>query len=69
MVEDVIGTINEANYLRAKLKDNSDVNMLKNQSDLATISAANCLIYLPEKSEKISKGESAEVILLHEEML
>jgi molybdopterin biosynthesis enzyme len=69
MVEDVIGTINEANYLRAKLKDNSDVNMLKNQSDLATISAANCLIYLPEKSEKISKGESSEVILLHEEML
>lgn len=69
MVEDVIGTINEANYLRAKLKDNSDVNILKNQSDLATISAANCLIYLPEKSEKISKGESAEVILLHEEML
>ncbi len=69
MVEDVIGTINEANYLRAKLNDNSDVNILKNQSDLATISAANCLIYLPEKSEKISKGESAEVILLHEEML
>ncbi len=69
MVEDVIGTINEANYLRAKLNDNSDVNILRNQSDLATISAANCLIYLPEKSEKISKGESAEVILLHEEML
>jgi molybdopterin molybdotransferase len=69
MVEDVIGTINEANYLRAKLNDNSDVNILKNQSDLATISAANCLIYLPEKSEKISKGDSAEVILLHEEML
>jgi molybdopterin biosynthesis enzyme len=69
MVEDVIGTTNEANYLRAKLNDNSDVNILKNQSDLATISAANCLIYLPEKSEKISKGESAEVILLHEEML
>lgn len=69
MVEDVIGTINEANYLRAKLNGNSDVNVLKNQSDIATISAANCLIYLPEKSEKISKGESAEVILLHEEML
>ncbi len=69
MVEDVIGTINEANYLRAKLNDNSDVNILKNQSDIATISAATCLIYLPEKSEKISKGESAEVILLHEEIL
>lgn len=69
MVEDVMGTINEANYLRAKLNNNSDVNILKNQSDLATISAANCLIYLPEKSEKISKGDSAEVILLHEEML
>lgn len=68
MVEDVTGTVNEANYLRAKLNDNSDVNILKNQSDIATISAANCLIYLPEKSEKISKGESAEVILLHEEM-
>ena len=69
MVEDVIGTANEANYLRAKLSDEKEVSILKNQSAIATISAADCLVYLSEKNEKISKGESAEVILLHEDML
>ena len=69
MVEDVIGTANEANYLRAKFSGENEVNILKNQSAIATISAADCLVYLSEKNEKISKGESAEVIFLHEEML
>jgi molybdopterin biosynthesis enzyme len=69
MVEDVIGTADEANYLRAKFSGEKEVDILKNQSAIATISAADCLVYLSEKNEKISKGESAEVIFLHEEML
>jgi molybdopterin biosynthesis enzyme len=69
MVEDVIGTANEANYLRAKFSGENEVNILKNQSAIATISDADCLVYLSEKNEKITKGESAEVILLHEDML
>jgi molybdopterin biosynthesis enzyme len=69
MVEDVIGTANEANYLRAKFSGENEVSILKNQSAIATISAADCLVYLSEKNEKITKGESAEVILLHEDML
>ena len=69
MIEDVVGTANEANYLRAKFYGDADVKILKNQSAIATISTADCLVYLSEKNEKISKGEIAEVILLHEEML
>lgn len=66
--EDVIGTLNEANYLRAKFNSDKEVNILKNQSAISTISAADCLVYLSEKSEKISKGDSAEVIILLEDI-
>jgi molybdopterin biosynthesis enzyme len=44
------------------------VSILKNQTAIATISAADCLVYLSEKHEKISKGDSADVILLLEEL-
>jgi molybdopterin molybdotransferase len=64
--QDVLGTLNEANYLRAKF-DNNEVVLLKDQSAISTISAADCLLYLPEKNEKIVKGESAEVIILQED--
>jgi molybdopterin biosynthesis enzyme len=66
--EEIIGTSGEANYLRAKLNDDNEVSILKNQTAIATISAADCLVYLSEKHEKISKGESADVILLLEEL-
>lgn len=66
--EDVIGTLNEANYLRAKINSDNQVNILKNQSDISTISAADCLVYLSEKNEKISKGDTAEVIILLEDV-
>ena len=64
--QDVLGTLNEANYLRAKF-DNNEVSLLKDQSAISTISAADCLLYLPEEKEKIAKGESAEVIILQED--
>jgi molybdopterin molybdotransferase len=64
--QDVLGTLNEANYLRAKF-DNEEVVLLKDQSAISTISAADCLLYLPEEKEKIVKGESAEVIILQED--
>ena len=67
--EDLVGNLNEANYVRAKFAENNGVEILKNQSAISTISAADCLIYLSEKTEKIAKGESAEVILLQEEPL
>lgn len=68
MVDDVYGTPNEANYLRAKINGDNELIILENQSAIATISSANCLVYLPEKVEKISKGDSAEVILLLEDL-
>jgi len=66
--EDVLGTSNEANYLRAKLDTDEGIEILENQSAISTISAANCLVYLSEKNEKISKGDSAEVIILLEDL-
>jgi molybdopterin biosynthesis enzyme len=66
--QEVIGTAGEANYLRAKLNGEEEVSILKNQSAIATISAADCLVYLSEKHEKISKGDSTEVIILLEEL-
>ena len=69
MVEDISGSANQANYLRAKINGDNEVNVLKNQSAIATISAANCLVYLSEKNEKISKGEIAEVIFLLEDLI
>jgi molybdopterin biosynthesis enzyme len=65
--QDLVGSLNEANYLRAKV-DNDEVSLLKNQSAISTISTANCLVYLSEKNEKITKGESAEVIILQEDL-
>ena len=64
---DAIGSAGEANYLRAKLLENKEILILPEQSSIATISTADCLIYIPDKVEKIEKGESAEVILLIEE--
>ena len=61
------GSAGEANYLRAKLLENNEINILPEQRSIATISTADCLIYIPEKIEKIEKGESAEVIFLIEE--
>jgi molybdopterin biosynthesis enzyme len=66
--EEVIGSASEANYLRGKLNGEKEVIILKNQSAIATISTADCLVYLSEKHEKISKGDSAEVIILLEEL-
>jgi len=66
--EDVQGTSNEANYLRAKLDNDKGIQILENQSAISAISAANCLVYLSEKNEKISKGDSAEVIILLEDV-
>lgn len=65
--QDMAGSLNEANYLRAKV-DNDEVSLLKNQSAISTISTANCLVYLSENNEKITKGESAEVIILQEDL-
>jgi molybdopterin biosynthesis enzyme len=64
---DAKGSAGEANYLRAKLGENKELVILPEQSSIATISTADCLIYISEKVEKIEKGESAEVIFLIEE--
>ena len=64
---DAIGSAGEANYLRAKFGENKELTILPEQKSIATISTADCLIYISEKVEKIEKGESAEVIILIEE--
>lgn len=64
---DATGSAGEANYLRAKLLENKEILILPEQNSIATISTADCLIYIPDKVEKIEKGESAEIIFLVEE--
>jgi len=47
----------KATYVRAKLNAEGQVTPLANQESLATISDADCLIALPEKSKKLSAGD------------
>jgi molybdopterin molybdotransferase len=66
---EVVGTEGKANYIRGKVGSEKEVTLLSNQSSISTISTTDCLIYLPEKTEKLGKGESAEVIFLQGDLV
>jgi molybdopterin biosynthesis enzyme len=66
---EVVGTEGKANYIRGKVGSEKEITLLSNQSSISTISSTDCLIYLPEKTEKLGKGESAEVIFLQGDLV
>ena len=66
---EVVGTEGKANYVRGKVGSEKEITLLSNQSSISTISTTDCLIYLPEKIEKLGKGESAEVIFLQGDLV
>lgn len=66
---EVVGTEGKANYIRGKVTGEKEIALLPNQGAIATISTTDCLIYLPEKSERLGKGDSAEVIFLQGDLV
>ena len=66
---EVVGIEGKANYIRGKVGSEKEITLLSNQSSISTISTTDCLIYLPEKTEKLGKGESAEVIFLQGDLV
>lgn len=66
---EVVGTEGKANYIRGKVGNEREINLLPHQGLISTISTTDCLIYLPEKTEKLGKGESAEVIFLQGDLV
>lgn len=66
---EIVGTEGKANYIRGKVGSEKEITLLSNQSSISTISSTDCLIYLPEKTEKLGKGESAEVIFLQGDLV
>jgi molybdopterin biosynthesis enzyme len=66
---EVVGTEGKVNYIRGKVGSEKEITLLSNQSSISTISTTDCLIYLPEKTEKLGKGESAEVIFLQGDLV
>ena len=55
----------KATYVRAKLNAEGQVTPLANQESLATISDADCLIALPEKSKKLSAGDLVDIVMIN----
>ena len=55
----------KATYIRAKLNAEGQVTPLANQESLATISDADCLIALPEKSKKLSAGDLVDLVMIN----
>ncbi len=66
---EVVGTEGKANYIRGKVTGEKEITLLPNQGAISTISTTDCLIYLPEKSERLGKGDSAEVIFLQGDLV
>lgn len=66
---EVVGSEGKANYIRGKVGNEREINLLPNQGLISTISTTDCLIYLPEKTERLGKGESAEVIFLQGDLV
>lgn len=61
----IVSNSDEATYIRAKLNAEGQVTPLANQESLATISDADCLIALPEKSKKLSAGDLVDLVMIN----
>jgi len=54
-------------YLRGEVNESGQVSVLPNQGSLTTLSLANCLIVLDEKTEKLSAGDTVNLLLTSQE--
>ena len=63
--KDLVSNSDKATYIRAKLNAEGQVTPLANQESLATISDADCLIALPEKSKKLSAGDLVDLVMIN----
>jgi molybdopterin biosynthesis enzyme len=58
-------TSDKASFVRAKFNKDGEVTPLGNQESLTTLSDADCLIALPEKSKKLSAGDLVEILMIN----
>jgi molybdopterin biosynthesis enzyme len=61
----LVSNSDKASYVRAKFNKEGEVTPLANQESLATISDADCLIALPEKSKKLSAGDLVDLVMIN----
>ena len=61
----LVSNSDKATYVRANLNAEGQVTPLANQESLATISDADCLIALPEKSKKLSAGDLVDLVMIN----
>ena len=61
----LVSNSDKASYVRAKFNKEGEVTPLANQESLATISGADCLIALPEKSKKLSAGDLVDLVMIN----
>lgn len=54
-------------YLRGEVNESGQVSVLPNQESLTTLSLANCLIVLDEKTEKLGAGDTVNLLLISQE--
>jgi molybdopterin biosynthesis enzyme len=54
-------------YLRGEVNEAGQVSVLPNQESLTTLSLANCLIVLDEKTEKLGAGDTVNLLLTSQE--
>jgi molybdopterin biosynthesis enzyme len=57
----------KASYIRGDLNSDGQVSPLADQQSLMTLSKANCLITIGEKEEKLSSGDSVNIIKLNQD--
>jgi molybdopterin biosynthesis enzyme len=55
----------KGSYVRSKFNPEGQVTPLTNQESLITLSEADSLIALPEKSKKLSAGDLVNVLLIN----
>jgi len=54
-------------YLRGEVNEAGQVSVLPNQESLTTLSLANCLIVLDEKTGKLGAGDTVNLLLISQE--
>jgi molybdopterin biosynthesis enzyme len=52
-------------FLRGFLNEDGQVSALADQDSLITLSMANCLIEINEKSQKLSAGDQVNILMIN----
>jgi molybdopterin biosynthesis enzyme len=55
----------KAQFLRGLLNEDGQVSALADQGSLITLSMANCLIEINEKSQKLSAGDQVNILMIN----